>query len=183
VTASYSPPPRVDRCAGTTSRPPFPARGARAPSLSTCVPRPAPHLRRAAHRERPAYGGNERSPRALVDSGHVRSLPGNCSRVLVRKSPTGSTRLTGMQPRLAGRRAPATPPAPRLSRRGRSESLYRAFSGGCEYPVEEPPPSAPSKKRRRESRTGVSRLLASGPQQQVMRRTNPGQVGSALPHP
>jgi hypothetical protein len=134
----------------------------------------------------PAYGGNEGSPRAVVDFGSRPIGTANCSRVLVGKSPTGSTGLFLPECSLGrrGRRAAATPPAPRLSTRGRSESLNRAFSGGCEYPVEEPPPSAPSKKREAGGQDrGLPPCSRLAPQQQVMRRTNPGQVGSVLPHP
>ena len=121
-------------------------------------------MRRAAHRERPAYGGNERSPRALVDSGHVRSV-----RASVPAGSSGTRRrarrdLPECSLGRRGRRAAATPLAPRLGTRGRSESLNRAFSGGCEYPVEEPPPRrALEERERREARTGVSRLARVGP--------------------
>jgi hypothetical protein len=71
----------------------------------------------------------------------------------------------------------------RLSTRGRLESLNRAFSGGCNYPVEDRPQARPRRSERREAWTGVSRPSRVGPQQRVMRRTNPGQVGSVLPHP
>ena len=75
--------------------------------------------------------------------------------------PTGSTRLTGMQPRAAGPMCGTTPLAPRLSTRAVHRALP-GLTGGCEYPVEEPRPSAPSKKARREARTGVSRLVRVG---------------------
>lgn len=56
------------------------------------------------------------------------------------ETPTGSTRLTGMQPRPAGPTCGRYATSASPEHAGRSESLNRAFSGGCEYPVEEPPP-------------------------------------------
>ena len=47
----------------------------------------------------------------------------------------GSTRPTGMQPRPAGPACGRYATSSRLCTWGRLESLNRAFSGGCEYPV------------------------------------------------
>ena len=116
----------------------------------------------------------KRSPRALAESGHVRSVRAP----FPADSPRGSTTPTGMQPRPAG---PTRHFALRLSMRGRLETLNRAFSGGCEYPSRNRSPTAPEGGGGRPGQ-GSPAFLASAPKQ-VMRRTNPGQVGSVLPHP
>jgi hypothetical protein len=91
-----------------------------------------------AGRGNAAAEGGGRGP--LVDSSHVRSV-----RAPVPAGSSGTRRrargdLPECSPGRRGRRAAATPLAPRLSTRGRLESLNRAFSGDCNYPVEEPLP-------------------------------------------
>jgi hypothetical protein len=67
-----------------------------------------------------------------------------------------------------------------------SGAVQKALTGPlaavASIPSRNRPPSAPSKRGGRPGQ-GSPALLAPAPQQQVMRRTNPGQVGSVLPHP
>jgi hypothetical protein len=163
ATASCSPPPRVDRCAGATSK-----------HFRSLVARARLPKQRRFHDLR-----HTRAALLIANGRYMEEMKDHLenSSIRVTSDRYGSVPAcsSGRRRRARrdlpecslgrrGRRAAVTPPAPRLSTRGRSESISRAFSGGCESPLEEPPPSAPSKKREAGGQDrGFPPFLASGP--------------------